>query len=665
MSQPQNRILQYLIVIVAVSAITLVRIGLYPVLGDGVPLMLYLLPVMLSGILYGFWPGVFATVLSSVAGAIWFIKSMDASNTARLLVFLCVGILCSVIGAMTRSKSIRIKELLARSLEGSESERHLRLQIEAKDQDRAELIQSLAETNAQLQKSQSRFERVALAANVGIWSWSTDSKIMTTSEACNEHLGLTHVPMVDAKVLLNCIHKDDRALICDAVQKSMDHDQKFDLEFRTVIGGKGQSKWIRAAGWIDQSHDSPRLYGISIDITNHKRAIDEGAAARLVAERASEAKSRFLAQMSHEIRSPMNAILGFTQILIEDALASKNASLEGLTRIKANGDHLMHIINDILDISKFETGCITVERSRFSPTNLVEEVIFSYKHSADIKNLSLQFYATSAVPAEIVSDHSRLRQILFNLIGNALKFTELGSVIVDLDYTHGFLHFKISDTGVGLTEEQILRLFQPFEQADSRTNRKFGGTGLGLVLSRHLAQALGGDMTLYSGGCGQGCSFSFTIATGMEDAHYPLSSGFHNLNNSKVDLHDLRVLLAEDSPDGAAIVTRLLTRAKASVMIANSGFEVLEQTRLHDFDIILMDVQMPGMDGLEATRILRRSGYDKPIVALTAHALPEEKERSTRAGCNAHLTKPIDKNILLQAIQQHTQSRQIPKKITS
>jgi len=664
-SGPLKNLLICLFVLGTVGLVTLLRVGMSGLVGTSVPLMLFLLPVMISSLLFGFWPGMLATFTSVLSSAHFFMSSHGDNYISRLCVFIGVGLVCSTICSKTRNKSLKIKVLLSESLRSADNERVLREELERKDEDKAAILESLEQTNAQLEKSHDRFERVALAANIGIWSWCSDSNLITSSAACNELLGVPKGETVTTKRFLNCIHHDDRAVVCEAVNLSLSEHKYFDVEFRSVAPENAYCKWVRAAGWIDQSHGASRLYGITLDITAHKRAIEEIQAARAAAERASDAKSRFLAQMSHEIRSPMNAILGFTQILLEESAHRSPEDVSSLSRIKVHGDHLMHIINDILDLSTFETGKIAVEQSVFSPIDLVNDVILSFAPSADQKQLSLEFYPTPKVPDKIVSDPFRLRQVLFNLIGNAIKFTEAGSVKVNLDYAQGFLHFKVSDTGVGLSEDQIKRLFQPFEQADTSNNRKFGGTGLGLVLSRHLAQALGGDLTLYSGGNGEGCSFSFTISTGAGEKQYPLSAETVIAKNSNFDLNELKILLAEDSPDGAAIVTRLLTRAKATVKIASSGYEVLEQTRLHDFDIILMDVQMPGMDGLEATRILRRSGYDKPIVALTAHALPEEKEKSTRAGCDAHLTKPVDKNTLLHAIQQHTQARDTSKKINS
>lgn len=653
-----HHILSILLSIVSVTLITLLRVSLAPLVGSGVPLMLYLLAVIISALLYGFWSGLFATLLSVAAAIIWVIPDLSSANILRIFFFSLVAFLCAIFCALARNNRIKIKELLGDSESSAVNEKMLREQIEKKEKHRFEILQSLEQSNEQLAESQDRFGRVAKAANLGIWSWSSGTVAMEASLECREHLGLTDDILMTPDVFFEAIHRDEREHVQALIRKARDQNEIFDISFRNASDGTKELKWVRIAGWIDEDQaENPgdqRLDGISIDISSYKKAIEEKDAAKIVAERASLAKSRFLAQMSHEIRSPMDAILGYTQILIDDELIKQGDNRNLLERIKVNGDHLMHIIDDILDLSKFEAGKLSIENARFSPIALVNEVMQSFYPIAEAKKLQLHLEFNATVPREIFSDASRLKQILFNLIGNALKFTEKGSVLVEIKNRDPYLDFVITDSGVGLSEEQISRLFQPFEQADTSINRKFGGTGLGLVLSRHLAEALGGELSLSSAGTDTGAKFTFSIAkTGLSSSTVNTHS-METKDGAVIDLNGIRVLLAEDSPDGAAIVSRLLTRARAKVSVAGNGFEALEKLRAQEFDLVLMDVQMPGMDGLEATRILREEGFAKPIIALTAHALPEEKIRSAVAGCNAHLTKPVDKNILLRAIKQFT-----------
>ncbi|RYZ59965.1 MAG: response regulator, partial [Proteobacteria bacterium] len=631
---------------------------LAPIVGSGVPLMLYLLAVIISALLYGIWSGLFATLLSVTAAIIWVIPDLSSANLLRIFFFSLVAFLCATFCGLARNNRIKIKELLGDSESSAVNERRLREQIEKKEADRSEILMSLEQSNEQLAESQDRFNRVARAANLGIWSWSSGSGVMEASKECREHLGLSDDIVLTPDVFFESIHHDERETVRAVIRKARLENEIFDISVRSSASSRLEPKWVRLAGWIDEDQEEQageqRLDGISIDISGYKKAVEEKDAAQTIAERASQAKSRFLAQMSHEIRSPMDAILGYAQILIDDDIMKSEDNRNLLARIKVNGDHLMHIIDDILDLSKFEAGRVSIENSHFSPIALVKEVMQSFYPIAEAKTLDLRLDVSDNVPEQIFSDSSRLKQILFNLIGNALKFTEKGSVKVEIKTRDEHLEFIITDSGVGLSADQIPRLFQPFEQADSSINRKFGGTGLGLVLSRHLAEALGGELSLSSEGTAKGAKFSFTIA--MVGCETPfdekgLTMGTESLS---IDLRGIRVLLAEDSPDGAAIVNRLLIRAGALVTLAVNGFEALEKLRTEDIDLVLMDVQMPGMDGLEATRILREEGFKKPIIALTAHALPEEKIRSAVAGCNAHLTKPVDKNILLRAIEQFT-----------
>ena len=400
----------------------------------------------------------------------------------------------------------------------------------------------------------------------------------------------------------------------------------------------------------------------------HERAL---MAARRQAEAASRSKSDFLANMSHEIRTPMTAILGFTELLGDDhhELTREQRDVY-IDTIRRNGQHLLSLINDILDVSKIEAGRMTVEHVEVRPVELVRDVMALMSVKAEAKGLRLHAESTGDVPAGVASDPMRLRQILVNLVGNAIKFTEHGEVriVVGTDADH--LFFEIRDTGIGIAETQQAGLFQAFTQADSSTTRKHGGTGLGLHISQRLASMLGGRITVQSEP-GRGSTFRLSIRAerwpGARDLYAgpinPAPGAAAPAVQAGADvrpLEGLRILLAEDGPDNTRLITFHLRRAGAEVIAVENGRLAMERLtvdqsadgELHnrsDIDLIITDIQMPEMDGYELAGLLRRRGWDRPIIALTAHAMAGDRERCLAAGCDAYCTKPVQATELVEA----------------
>ena len=383
------------------------------------------------------------------------------------------------------------------------------------------------------------------------------------------------------------------------------------------------------------------------------------------AETANRAKSEFLANMSHEIRTPMTAILGFADVLLRSATETQTVDFAKI--IKRNGEHLLNIINDILDLSRIEAGKQAIELHVCSPRDIAAEVVSTMKVRADAKGIPLTLEIKGEIPESIRTDLSHLRQILINLVGNAIKFTETGSVrvVVQLDRKadeRPKVRFDVIDTGIGLSDEQIGVLFRPFSQADASTTRRFGGTGLGLAISKRLAGMLGGRITVASV-LGKGSTFGLTVATG------PLGGvGLVGDPSKEADAHSdaredrrvvpCRILLAEDLPDNRSLIGCLLHDAATEVSMAENGQIALEmalaaQQQGNPFDVILMDIQMPVMDGHEATRRLRAGGYKGPIIALTAFAMSEDCQKCIDAGCNDYLSKPIDPEKLIGLVEAH------------
>jgi len=371
--------------------------------------------------------------------------------------------------------------------------------------------------------------------------------------------------------------------------------------------------------------------------------------ARDAAVQADRSKSAFLANMSHEIRTPLTAIIGFSESLL-DANQSIEERIESIHTIIDSGKHLLQIINDILDLSKIEADKLEVDQSPVSPFAVIDDVTNIVTMLAQSKGLVLKTEYDSLLPKEILSDELRFKQILINLCNNAIKFTDEGSVRikVDCDKKAEQLIIQVIDTGVGMSDEQIDKLFRPFSQADSSASRKYGGTGLGLHLSRELAHKLGGDITVEStrqvGSC-----FTLTLATGpLEHTSFiaPPALIVENIPRQVSDLPSYvsgKVLLAEDNPDNQRLVMMLIRKAGAQVDLAENGKEAVEMALQNDYDLIFMDLQMPIMNGLDAVRSLRDQGYDKPIVALTANAMKMDIEACEQAGTNDFAAKPIDR----------------------
>lgn len=403
---------------------------------------------------------------------------------------------------------------------------------------------------------------------------------------------------------------------------------------------------------------------IGSDVTKYKEIQTELEKAKEAAEGANATKSAFLANMSHEIRTPLGAILGFSELLASNEM-SPSERVNSAEVIKRNGRLLSNIINDILDLSKVESGKLQVEKVEVPFTDVMKEISSVLSLEAAEKGIDLKVTSEGAVPQEITTDPLRLRQILFNIVGNAIKFTSHGSVTVKVTILPSgnakpLLAFVVQDTGEGISAEQVARLFTPFTQADVSTTRRFGGTGLGLVLSKKLANALGGDVVLTESTLGKGSTFTITIDPGVsqqvifdnkfrqnEKVDFPMEK-------VKADLHALKVLIVDDSLDNLALIRKILVLAGAQVDTANTGKDGISKALNNNFDLILMDLQMPEMDGYEANRRLREAGYKKPIIALTAHAMKEERLRTLRSGFDNHLTKPIDQGVLIETLSTYT-----------
>ena len=370
------------------------------------------------------------------------------------------------------------------------------------------------------------------------------------------------------------------------------------------------------------------------------------------AETSQRAKSDFLANMSHEIRTPLGAVLGFSELLIENGVNERERDVY-MTAIRRNGQMLSALIDDILDLAKVESGRIEVENIEFSIKEVLSEVVSNLEPRASKKSIKLEVEVLPDVPDLVVTDPIRLKQILLNVVGNAVKFTGHGAVTVRISAVSNVqvqsrLHIEVEDTGIGISSEQTEHLFKPFSQGDSSRTRRYGGTGLGLVLSRKLAQAMGGALELKWSIAGGGSCFAVDLPVGLAARRAPQAP--LALIGSE-PLEGRKILVVDDSIDNQMLITRILKLLGADVESASDGQEAVDRAMEKHFDIILMDLQMPRMGGVEATRVLRSKGYRNPIVALTAHTLKEDRQRCLSVGCTDYLTKPIERTHLVQVLE--------------
>lgn len=382
---------------------------------------------------------------------------------------------------------------------------------------------------------------------------------------------------------------------------------------------------------------------------------------RIEAESANMAKSQFLANMSHEIRTPLAAVMGFSELMARATLTDEERTTFNAA-IQRNGNLLLKLVDDILDLSKIEANRLEMETIEFDLNELIRDLSAILSLRAEEKGIRFVLPETGLEPRRYASDPLRIKQVLLNIIGNAIKFTNQGSVRVELDIETASisdrdrLRFLVRDEGVGLSEEQSARLFRPFGQADSSTRRSFGGSGLGLVISRQLARALGGEVRLRESKPGVGSTFEVlfelkrgaSVVTREEDTTIKQRAEIQG-----ACLNGLKVLAVDDSPDNLTLIEMYLRGSGAELAMVESGPEAVAQIRDATFDVVLMDVQMPEMDGHQTTQEIRRLGYEKPVIALTAHAIRDEFERCKRSGCDDVLTKPITRASLIQALAEY------------
>lgn len=461
--------------------------------------------------------------------------------------------------------------------------------------------------------------------------------------------------------------RDELGSLCRAFNTMLDRMQTTESALRDANDFLEERVETRTAELETRTAElQQRTCELQDEIQQRERTAAELVRARDSAECANVAKSQFLANMSHEIRTPMNAIIGFTDLLLRGAVDNETEQRDYLHTIQHSGKHLLHLINDILDISKIESGKLELERMPTAPHRLLAEVISVMRVRAREKGLNLEYQCVGGVPAYIETDPGRLQQALINLVGNAIKFTTDGEVRVTVSMADvnglRLLKIDVQDTGIGIPPAQLERIFDPFVQADSSVTRRFGGTGLGLAITRRIAQALGGDVTATSFP-GTGSVFTLTLDPGETFELQHFSAPTSDVIGAEVITPSVAaprpatapasILVVEDGDTNRKLIRLLLSREGHSVVTAENGSEGVREALAATFDLILMDMQMPVMDGYTATARIREHGIATPILALTAHAMVGDEQKCLAAGCDGYLTKPIERTTLLDSLAKH------------
>lgn len=516
-----------------------------------------------------------------------------------------------------------------------------------------------------LKESERRYRELADLLPQTVYELDAQGNVIFVNSFGLETFGYTQADLVKGVHFLDAVIPEDQKRIEEDFRQSFkqssepeQHGYEYEMQRKdgiTFPAAVYPAQIIRDGKVMGQR-------GIIIDISERKQSEKAMKLAMEAAKEAATAKAEFLANMSHEIRTPMNAVIGMTGLLLDSNLDAEQR--ECVETIRNSGDALLSLINDILDFSKIESGKMGLENQIFDLKNFVEVSMDLVAANAAEKGLNLAYRIDEGVPDAIASDPTRLRQILINLLSNAVKFTEKGEVEVSItssrtfkDAGHGHrlghrlgprhqLHFAIKDTGIGIPPDRINKLFQSFSQVDMSTTRKYGGTGLGLAISRRLVEIMGGQIWVESE-VGKGSTFHFTMPVDassvnlLDTKEVPAKPQSNTLCNTHINM---RILLAEDNAVNKKVVSRMLGKLGYRADMAADGVEVLRALKRQNYDLVLMDIQMPEMDGLEAASQIRKlwPAAEQPrIIALTAYALEGDREKCLEAGMDGYISKPI------------------------
>lgn len=603
----------------------------------------------------------------------WTLKIFNATDKNRLIEHLnCelntkIEFFLNELKALLSEKSVIIQETTLEKLNGGSIHILVSISLPSSSSNIAFVtmqdITEQQENQRQLRLISNMLRISTEAGNIGMWNWDLNSGVLSWDEHMHK-LYETNLWNFKSEFdeFRKKIHPDDKDRVLKTLYRASRGECEYNLSFKILIAGK--VKYIKAISMIlrDESGKVERMVGINLDIT--EKILDKLALerAKYSAEMASIAKSQFLANMSHEIRTPLNGTIGLTQLTLETDLT--DIQRDYLQKAQTSSKALLSIINDILDYSKIEAQKLTIENLPFRLKDIISNILDLFGFKAKEKGLLINFVIEPNIPSILIGDPLRLNQVLNNLVGNAIKFTDKGSVEIRIrelfkSQSECKLQFNIEDSGIGLTKEQQENIFEAFAQADSSFSRKYGGSGLGLIISKQLIKLMKGDIQVYSR-FGIGSTFSFTasfkIGNLKQISEYEKS--LVHIEDYESNLPDCSVLLVEDNYINQIVAKNNLENLGVRVDIANNGQEAIDFLKNSNFDIVFMDLQMPIMDGIEATKIIRTFNPKIPIIAMTAAVMQRDKELSLKAGMNAHISKPINKSELA-----HTLLKFVDKKI--
>jgi PAS domain S-box-containing protein len=547
---------------------------------------------------------------------------------------------------------------------------------QANGQLRQEAIQRMR-TTAALEESEQRFQLAAAATNEVIWDWDLITLSVWRNPNFANAFGHDQVP-ADVSAWTDYIHPDEVSRVTASIYDVIHSGGAFWQQEYRFRHADGRYAVVYDRGFVihNAAGQPVRMVGAMQDITQRKAHEHELRTAKEAAESANQAKSEFLANMSHEIRTPMNGIIGMTELTLQTELNAMQR--EYLEMVQQSAQSLLVVINDVLDFSKIEARKLELEEVEFDPCSLVDEVVREHALAAKRKGLTLESKIGADVPSSLIGDPTRYRQVLGNLINNAIKFTERGKIDVELRCTErvsgtAIVECAVNDTGIGISDKEKERIFSAFVQADSSTHRKHGGTGLGLAICTELARMMEGEIRVASVP-GLGASFTFTVRLADPGAYGRRARDPRRAYeaNEAADVAEqlqtrgpLRILLVEDNVVNQRLATRVLEREGHRVMIAGNGIEALRQLDEETFDVVLMDVQMPVMSGYECTTAIRErergTKTHLPIVAMTAHALKGSREKCLAAGMDDYVAKPFRPQELFAAIERGMRNRPQPE----
>jgi PAS domain S-box-containing protein len=508
----------------------------------------------------------------------------------------------------------------------------------------------------ELEIERNRLNEAQAIAKVGSWELVIASLQLNWSNEAYRIFELEQQPLeILYEAFRKRIHPEDLEKFDHVIENTLQKGEPFALEYR-IVCPKGGVKYLMGLGEVvkDSEGLASRWKGTIQDITERKLFEETLKKAKEHAEEANLAKSTFLANMSHEIRTPLNGILGLTEVMLGEPVHETHRKY--LEIIRSSGKNLSQLIKDILDFSKIESGKLTLEDISFNFKEVVTTTITPYKFLAEQKGLSLLFDMDQSIPDEVIGDPMRLSQIITNLVGNAIKFTDVGSIdikfsLLKCENGKAAIQGIVKDTGVGIVKEKEKLIFQSFTQADETITRKFGGTGLGLSIVKSLLVLMKGDITMVSPtdvAMNSGSMFTFTLALNLPQktpAQHPI-----NLLGSEVITfgRPLHILIVDDNQVNLLVAKKMVTKFGAQVSTTENGFDAISLVKANNYDMVLMDIQMPELNGYETTVELRKLGYKKPIIALSANAYSEDIRKSFESGMNDHMQKPYTGQQLFQ-----------------